>query len=305
MVVTRVSCVLFFSTEAPRGTIMKEDPKPGLPLPKAGGPRTVKGKMRSKKNSLTHGISAIQLLLEDESQEEFSSLCWELQENVGAKGALEEAQILHLAMLLLRMRRMLKAETAEIRKTAEFLSLDHLREQIARASNCNNELVAQRTNPLALKRIIGLLNDLRYRFDHEGFNVEHDVAILSKIYGIGHLKEGFPLVYIGVNAPIQGADKPGETPRKSGLNKKEMLTLFDEEIARFEGLKNAIEQVDSAGLRYAERASLVPHQEVLERLLRYESHLSREIDRVLNRLERLKRSRLHLPMPPSITLTAG
>jgi hypothetical protein len=284
---------------------MKEDPKPGLPLPKAGGPRTLKGKMRSKKNSLKHGIFAKQLLLEDESQEEFSSLCRELQEDIAVKGALAEAQIPFLAMLFFRMRRTLKTETAEIRKTAEFLSLDHLWEQIARASNCINELVAQHTNPLALKRIIELLNDLRYHFDHQGFNVEHDVAILRKIYGIGHLEEGFPLVYIGFNALIQGSDKPGETPRKSDFNKKEMLTLFDEEIARFGGLKNTIEKVDSAGLRYAELASLVPHQEVLERLLRYESHLSREIDRVLNRLERLKRSRLLLPMPPSITLTAG
>jgi hypothetical protein len=36
------------------------------------------------------------------------------------------------------------------------------------------------------------------------------------------------------------------------------------------------------------------------RLIRYEAHLSREIDRTLNRLERLQRMRKGQPLPPQL-----
>ena len=39
---------------------------------------------------------------------------------------------------------------------------------------------------------------------------------------------------------------------------------------------------------------------VPDHLLRYETHLSREIDRILNRLERLQRMRKGQPLPPQV-----
>jgi len=282
---------------------MEENQKSDPLLSKAGGPRTLPGKMRSKKNALTHGISAKQLLLKDESEEDFNSLCRELREILGAEGALENELILQLAMLLWRGRRLLKAETAEIRGSVEFLSLDRLWQQQARASSCTSDLAAQHANPLALEQIIELLGDLRYHFQHRGFDRENDIAILRKIYGLHNLEKDFPFAYFALNIPNQDSDKREEMSRKYGDIKKTTIELIDEELARFEGLKNEIEEVDCSRSGYAELASLVPPQEILERLLRYESHLSREIDRLLNRLERCKRLRLGLPLSPSITLT--
>jgi hypothetical protein len=51
---------------------------------------------------------------------------------------------------------------------------------------------------------------------------------------------------------------------------------------------------------YQTIAALVPSQDVVERLLRYEAHLGREFDRTLNQLERLQRIRLGQPVPPSV-----
>jgi hypothetical protein len=47
-------------------------------------------------------------------------------------------------------------------------------------------------------------------------------------------------------------------------------------------------------------AAGIPSQEIADRLLRYEAHLSREIDRILNRLERLQRIRKGQPLPPQL-----
>lgn len=283
--------------------MIKENQKSGPLLPKAGGPQTLPGKMRSKKNALTHGISATHLLLKDESQEDFTSFCGELREILGAEGALENELILQLAMLLWRERRLLKAETAEIRGSVEFLSLDRLYKQQEKASNCIYNLAAEHTNPLAFERIVELLDDLRYRFEHEGFDLENDVAILRKIYGLPILENEFPFTYFVLNDPNQDSDKRKEMSRKYGDIKKKTIELIEEELARFEGLKKEIEEVDCSRRDCAELASLVPAQEILERLMRYESHLSREIDRLLIRLERCKRLRLGMPSPPSITLT--
>ncbi len=44
----------------------------------------------------------------------------------------------------------------------------------------------------------------------------------------------------------------------------------------------------------------VPSQEVSDRLLRYEAHLSREFDKTLAQLERLQRMRLGQPVLPKL-----
>ena len=44
----------------------------------------------------------------------------------------------------------------------------------------------------------------------------------------------------------------------------------------------------------------VPSQEVCDHLVRYETHLSREIDRILNKHERLQRMRKGQPLPPQL-----
>jgi hypothetical protein len=41
---------------------------------------------------------------------------------------------------------------------------------------------------------------------------------------------------------------------------------------------------------------------VSEKLLRYEAHINREIDRMLSKLERLQRRRMGEPGPPRIEL---
>ena len=44
----------------------------------------------------------------------------------------------------------------------------------------------------------------------------------------------------------------------------------------------------------------VPTQEVSDRLIRYEAHLSREFDRTLTQFERLQRMRLGQPVLPKL-----
>jgi hypothetical protein len=84
--------------------------------------------------------------------------------------------------------------------------------------------------------------------------------------------------------------------------KKEMLGMLDEEIERLVILDALLRMVDKQRWRYQTIAALVPSQDVLERHVRYESHLSREFDRTLSQLERLQRIRRGQPAPPTVRL---
>jgi len=76
--------------------------------------------------------------------------------------------------------------------------------------------------------------------------------------------------------------------------------MIDAEIARRKGLEKGLVADEQARIEYEVSAAIIPGQQALDRLLRYETHLSREMDRILNRLERLQRMRRGQPLPPRL-----
>jgi hypothetical protein len=67
------------------------------------------------------------------------------------------------------------------------------------------------------------------------------------------------------------------------------------------GDQDALEIIKQKRAEYKSLAAVIPGEEVSDRLMRYETHLSRAIDRILNRLERLQRMRQGQPVPAPIT----
>ncbi len=78
-----------------------------------------------------------------------------------------------------------------------------------------------------------------------------------------------------------------------------MVAISDAEIERLteRGKKGARRGTEAA---YKLSAAVIPGQEVSDRLMRSETHLSREIDRILNRLERSQRTREEQPLLPQV-----
>ena len=87
---------------------------------------------------------------------------------------------------------------------------------------------------------------------------------------------------------------------KEAEARKEMAGLIGEEIERLTVLAKRLTADEFTRAHYKTAAAVIPGQEVSERLIRYEAHFSREIDRVLNRLERLQRIRKGHPLPPQL-----
>jgi hypothetical protein len=70
-------------------------------------------------------------------------------------------------------------------------------------------------------------------------------------------------------------------------------------------LREALKKIESANMNFTDfgpPSSLLPPPPDLDRIVRYESHLSREFDRKLSQLERLQRARRGHPPAPTIKI---
>ena len=77
-----------------------------------------------------------------------------------------------------------------------------------------------------------------------------------------------------------------------------MVEVIDQEIERLTKMEKQLEDAVRGRMLYKWLAAVIPGQEVSDRLMRNETHSSREIDRIVNRLVRLQRIRKGQPLPP-------
>jgi hypothetical protein len=161
------------------------------------------------------------------------------------------------------------------------------------------------SNPVLSREALNILKTFRDLFEKSGFVKGEDPWRLRKLYGLDHDGQAAQgifrnyLVYENLATRAQAGNEMGHRPDEL---KKEMLGMLDEEIERLVILEGLLRMIDKQKMRYQTIAALVPSQDVLERHVRYEFHLSREFDRTLSQLERLQRIRLGQPAPPPVRL---
>lgn len=270
------------------------------PTRPVSGPRTPEGKRRSKYNAITHGLFASVVLEDRESKEEYRRLLRSLREDIRPQGALEGLLVGKLAMLFWRTRRVLAAERAEILKGADFVDwdkdmdqFDELKETDDRLGPLVGGLLRRDRNPLVLDLCLMLLREWRKNFLVHGFDLEGDLKDLTRIYGqeeLGEPRGGLPFAYRLLHRlTVEGDKEEGEAHRSPEKCKSSMLKYIDKEVTRLAGLKQELEEMQSKRLTHEAETHLVPI--AVDRLIRYETMLSREIDKTLNQLEHLQRRR--------------
>jgi hypothetical protein len=100
-----------------------------------------------------------------------------------------------------------------------------------------------------------------------------------------------------LTAGFLGAKEAATDPDQLKERMREALAAEVDRLKKLQCLQGLIEvgKIESSA-----DAARIPSQEVSDRLLRYEAHLSREFDRTLSQLERLQRMRMGQPVPPTI-----
>jgi hypothetical protein len=259
---------------------------------KSTGPRTVQGKNRSKLNAFKHGLLSKVILLKGESPTEYNSLLNGLLDDWQTQGILETILVENLAALLWRKRRLFQAENAMVTRKIVFIKRDFEAERRDEASEGSRTaittggLLRNLTNPDLVREAKELLSELRRNVVRRNF--ENLSGLLMQLYGKDQVG-GIPQILLSHS---------GTSVDPSNI----VSSMIDEEVKRLTKLEKDLVADDPLRIQYRNSAAVIPSQEVLDLLMRYEAHFSREMDRISNRLESLQRRRKGQPLPPQLNV---
>jgi hypothetical protein len=263
-------------------------------------------------NALKDGLFAKAILLKGESRAAYDGLLNGLMEDLQPHGKLETVLVENLAILLWRNRRLFQAENAEVSAKIAFAEIDYKANQhfealaFSRAAIASGGLLMRGDNPIIVSEARELLRLLRMNLTTFGF--KENSRILRKLYGEdadGGNPRGLRWLYECYATVSTGAKKEcGEEAEAAEAERKVvMLHLIDDEIEHLTELQKMLEAADQEKIQYRLSAAVIPGPQASDRLLRLEVHLSREIDRILNWLERLQRTRKGQPLPPQVDVS--
>jgi hypothetical protein len=226
-------------------------------------------------------------------------------------GVFEQSLVEILAILMLKRRRSLIAESAQIQLSTQFSWWDQqlkdeqeLREVLGAQKMDSQDkitvlgLLHKAANPLIRQACMKLLIEIQERAQKNGFDPDRDATALTTLYGEPrefwrkYLKES----QLAADQTERGV--PLLFPRGA----EDLLKGLEDEIGRL--AFGSVQQHKIEGARAdLRRLSLgVPESPDLERFMRNWTHLSREIDRTLDQLERAQRMRRGQPAPPALNV---
>jgi hypothetical protein len=274
---------------------MKGKPPLAFASQAATGPRTVAGKKRSSRNAIKHGLFCQDIILEGEERADFDDLLRDLIDDRQPEGAMEHYLVNQLATLMWRRRRVIVVENALISRAPEFLGLrgrsdtDYPRQMLLSAPP--KDITAPITSKAELLYTAAKkLWDLRHDIEAKGLDFDRILEALYNVYGFfdvmspeGLSKDVLILTFVNLRKEQQAYSSISSEILKAGA----MHAIYIEAERLFSLAKQEL----SKEVIYNSVASLLPKQTDLDRILRYETHLSREIDRTLFQLDRLQNAR--------------
>ena len=272
-------------------------PQPAV-LGETGG-QSVKRWPRSKYNAITHGIFGPVVLEGCESAKEYDRLVRSLRENWQPEGVQEELLVEQLAALYWRRRRVYEAEHAEIlrgmeavRSENEATQEDELRRVDTPVTQFDGGLLRYAHNPLIIHRCVEILKDWHELLAEHQLDCELGYNILLQIYGFEDLmipRGDLPVAYSIIVEQRESAGESRKGRRLARKLKRGLLKHIHREIERLVQLEEKVRKQQNERLSCEARTHMVPM--VSERLMRYDTTLSRDIQRTMIQLEHLQRRR--------------
>jgi hypothetical protein len=268
-----------------------EQPKPvsSVISSRARGPRTAVGKRRSSRNAIKHGI-LFKGVFDDDEKADFESLHEGLVNSFHAQGTAEEVCVEKLAVLMLRQRRLYIAEAVLIEKSSGLVSLDS-----------EKNLRPYTTSTFILESVHSKLTDLYDAIEARQLDYEVELNDLRQIcekYGASIPRDFFSRL-----TTILEEGRNAEVPKIKPISVMDIvsyarLTVHIQLLQHLSMLRD----LTSGNSMSKSLASVVQFQPNLDIVIRYDSHLTREIDRTLSQLDRLQRTRLGVQSPALCTI---
>lgn len=275
---------------------------------KSTGPKTAEGKAVSKMNAVKHGILSTEVVVRglrvQEQAEEFKALRARFWESLAPVGPVEELLVERIVTAQWRLRRALMAETGEIA-----LSVDgghrkrSNREPISREvffSELHDVASEMTKSACVLAYLIHVMKAVREDVTRDGELTE---ITLQRVLGRfsdrpNSLTEGLAGLRERLTANPGGLT--GEVLKEE--HRRAALAYIDGKLSLYTQLNGHRQEREEKEEAARQAADVLPAPAVLDKILRYETALERQLYRALNQLERLQRRRKGEDVPPPLTM---
>jgi hypothetical protein len=255
---------------------------------KSTGPRTDAGKAISRQNSIRHGLLASKVVVPGfEDRQEFEAFSLEMAQTLLPVGPLESRLCEEITSCFWRLERARKFEASEIRKAKESLSMQGV-----------TSVVVQRPLP----RVEHLSDDeLEHiiRAFHERQPVtnafDHSIHVLRQVQAL--LQEGKNLSDT-LWQELAEIDPSGAISQRIRKDAHFATDVVASRVSKLEAIRNA--SIKEAGkLEEAVDGLSLADFDTLEKVLRYETAITRKLYQAMAQLERLQRRRKgeEVPVP--------
>jgi len=250
---------------------------------KSTGPRTKTGKAAVAKNSIGHGIFSIALVIEPiESRREWNQYWKGMLASLAPCGMLEMTFAERVISTAWRLRRVMRYETEQVQSTqegAEEVIANQFRDRAASRGNDAVRNAEYLLSDIVARSEGGDYGDDEYVRDDTELNEEDAQELLSRAYDDLGWADKFDDYWRTLPKPES---------LTAGLVRQLVSRLADRHY-EFSAKLMAVKLKPS--LENYRREHLVPGQETLQKVMRYEAYLSRQFYRDLHELQRLQAMR--------------
>jgi hypothetical protein len=307
----------FAEGEGPRRRMLPDDAR-RKNAQVSTGPQTQTGKRRSRWNARTHGLLSKEVVIRKgdakENAAEYRALLELLLDEQQPVGMLESMLVERIAVCYWRLRRVLRAEVGEIRKTADSAIEQEVADQLEdaqsrvamlplAAATYGTDVVLRRLqrNSFGLTYLMEVLDDVRAAVEVDGKLSDESSQRLMKTFGSAETGLWYWCFLFTHRIDLQDPDDAGQglTP---DIFKGMILHLLDEHRGHLATLKESREESEELSLDARMARLVLPDARTADKLLRYETAIERQMYRAMNQLERLQRQRLGDIVPPPLSI---
>jgi hypothetical protein len=266
------------------------------------GPKTTEGKAIAKLNAIKHGILSEAVLITkgggQERKEIYLALSNGLRDYFQPQGTMEETLVEQIMVTLWRKRRVLRYELGCLRK-----QLDDCRKSVEDPDEDDDESPrlpksACERLTAAKKRLTGHQQEKQYL--QEGYDILSDEEVEKWMDSYFRLAEKRG---IEAEEPHQVRDKLKAEGLTEDQIRQALTEVHDAAIQEAQAEIKALEPQAALELeREALLASLPEHGWQLDKIIRYEASLDRQLYKAINQLERLQRRRKGEDLPAPVVL---
>src|SRR5829696_51862 len=248
---------------------------------KSTGPKTVEGKAASKMNAVKHGILSAEALVSGENQQEFTALHEWFQEDLQPVGPLEVMLVGQVVTTHWRLRRVLAAESGEIKREADL-------QQASARSNSLPSTIEDTSEGCRLLQT--LLSDTLLAVERDG---ELTLGAVFRFSGLSGEQPNPIKRELNALHFRQRDEQTRDAVQEAGRERRKQaaVTFINDHLRRLAVREVERQKKEEGASQLPQITGILPGADAMNRFIRYESMLNRQLFRAMKELRTLQEKR--------------